>query len=85
MFRNRGKRLSDRAASVYVGSSIEYIDMTSDYDFSKIKDKQTLFDISARVLDGVRGVLDNVCLNAVLMYGDASTTSCMNRWDEMLG
>lgn len=45
-----------------------------DYDLSIMKDKQTLFDITTEVLKGMRGVLETVKPDLVLVHGDTSTT-----------
>lgn len=48
--------------------------VTPDYDLSIMKDKQTLFDITTGVLNGIKGVLEKVCPDVVLVHGDTSTT-----------
>jgi len=45
-----------------------------DYDLSIMKDKQTLFDITTNVLEGMKGVLEEVKPDVVLVHGDTSTT-----------
>lgn len=45
-----------------------------DYDLSIMKDKQTLFDITTKILIKIRGVLEEVKPNVVLVHGDTSTT-----------
>ena len=45
-----------------------------DYDLSIMKEKQTLFDITTGVLDGIRGVLEKEAPDVVLVHGDTSTT-----------
>lgn len=45
-----------------------------DYDLSIMKDKQTLFDITTGVLNGMRSVLEKVKPDVVLVHGDTSTT-----------
>lgn len=45
-----------------------------DYDLSIMKDKQTLFDITADVLSGMRTVLETVHPDIVLVHGDTSTS-----------
>lgn len=44
-----------------------------DYDLSIMKQGQTLFDITANVLNSIGGVLDEVKPNVVLVHGDTST------------
>ena len=48
--------------------------VTPDYDLSVMKDKQTLFDITTNILNGIGGVLDEVKPDVVLVHGDTSTT-----------
>ncbi len=45
-----------------------------DYDLSIMKDGQTLFDITANVLNGLRDILDEARPDVVLVHGDTSTT-----------
>ncbi len=45
-----------------------------DYDLSIMKEKQTLFDITTNILNGIGKVLDEAKPNAVLVHGDTSTT-----------
>lgn len=45
-----------------------------DYDLSVMKDKQTLFDITANILNRIRDVLESVKPDVVLVHGDTSTT-----------
>ena len=45
-----------------------------DYDLSIMKDKQTLFDITTNILNGIGAVLDEVKPDVVLVHGDTSTT-----------
>lgn len=45
-----------------------------DYDLSIMKDSQTLFDITANVLLGMRRVLEEAGPDVVLVHGDTSTT-----------
>lgn len=45
-----------------------------DYDLNIMKDRQTLFDITTNVLNGIRGVLEEVKPDVVLVHGDTSTT-----------
>ena len=45
-----------------------------DYDLSIMKNKQTLFDITTNILNGIGSVLDEVKPDVVLVHGDTSTT-----------
>ena len=45
-----------------------------DYDLSIMKDKQTLFDITTNILNGVKEVLEKEHPDVVLVHGDTSTT-----------
>lgn len=45
-----------------------------DYDLSIMKEKQTLFDITTNILNGIGSVLDKVKPDVVLVHGDTSTT-----------
>lgn len=48
--------------------------VTPDYDLSIMKEGQTLFDITTGVLNGMRGILEEVRPDVVLVHGDTSTT-----------
>ena len=50
-------------------------DVKPDYDLSIMKQKQTLFDITINVLDGIRKVLTEERPDLVLVHGDTTTTS----------
>lgn len=45
-----------------------------DYDLSIMKNKQTLFDITTGILNGIKDVLKKEKPNVVLVHGDTSTT-----------
>ncbi len=45
-----------------------------DFDLSIMKDKQTLFDITSNILQGIGEILDKVLPDVVLVHGDTSTT-----------
>ncbi|MGN1047937.1 MAG: non-hydrolyzing UDP-N-acetylglucosamine 2-epimerase [Eubacteriales bacterium] len=45
-----------------------------DYDLSIMKEKQTLFDITAAILEKIKAVLDTEKPDVVLVHGDTSTT-----------
>lgn len=44
-----------------------------DYDLNIMKDRQTLFDITTNILNGIREVLEKVRPDVVLVHGDTST------------
>ena len=48
--------------------------VTPDYDLSIMRDKQTLFDITTNILNGIGEVLDEVNPDVVLVHGDTSTS-----------
>ena len=45
-----------------------------DYDLSIMRERQTLFDITANVLNGIRPVLEEARPDAVLVHGDTTTS-----------
>ncbi len=45
-----------------------------DYDLSIMKQKQTLFDVTVNILEGIKCVLETVKPDIVLVHGDTSTT-----------
>ena len=45
-----------------------------DYDLNIMKDRQTLFDITTGVLNGIKEVLEKERPDVVLVHGDTSTT-----------
>lgn len=53
---------------------LDAFQVTPDYDLSIMKDKQTLFDITTNILNGIGAVLDEVKPDVVLVHGDTSTT-----------
>ncbi len=53
---------------------LEAFDVKPDYDLSIMKDKQTLFDITTNVLNNIKGVLEEVKPDVVLVHGDTSTS-----------
>ena len=51
-----------------------YFEVVPDHDLSIMKEGQTLFDITTGVLNGMKGVLEKVKPDIVLVHGDTSTT-----------
>ena len=49
-------------------------DVVPDYDLNIMKDRQTLFDITTAILNGIKAVLEEVRPDVVLVHGDTSTT-----------
>ena len=45
-----------------------------DYDLNIMKDRQTLFDITTNILNGIKEVLETEKPDVVLVHGDTSTT-----------
>ena len=48
--------------------------VTPEYDLSIMKDRQTLFDVTTNILNGIKEVLEEVKPDVVLVHGDTSTT-----------
>lgn len=53
---------------------LQAFDVVPDYDLNIMKDRQTLFDITTGVLNGIKDVLEEEKPNVVLVHGDTSTT-----------
>ncbi len=45
-----------------------------DYDLNIMKDRQTLFDITTNILNGIKDILEKEKPDVVLVHGDTSTT-----------
>ena len=53
---------------------LETFGIVPDYDLNIMKDRQTLFDITTGVLNGIKCVLEKAKPDVVLVHGDTSTT-----------
>lgn len=53
---------------------LEAFDVKPDYDLSIMRERQTLFDITTAILNGMREVLEREKPDVVLIHGDTSTT-----------
>lgn len=53
---------------------LETFNVVPDYDLSIMKEKQTLFDITTNILNGIKSVLEKERPDVVLVHGDTSTT-----------
>ncbi|MBR2781482.1 MAG: UDP-N-acetylglucosamine 2-epimerase (non-hydrolyzing) [Eubacteriaceae bacterium] len=53
---------------------LETFGVVPDYDLNIMKDRQTLFDITANILAGIKEVLEKEKPDIVLVHGDTSTT-----------
>ena len=54
---------------------LRIFDVVPDYDLNIMKQGQDLYDITARVLTGMRDVLDEVKPDVVLVHGDTTTST----------
>lgn len=53
---------------------LDVFKVVPDYDLSIMKEKQTLFDVTTNILNGIKDVLDVEKPDIVLVHGDTSTT-----------
>ena len=53
---------------------LDAFSVVPDYNLAIMQERQTLFDITARVLEGMKDVLEKEKPDAVLVHGDTSTT-----------
>ena len=53
---------------------LEIFDVKPDYDLNIMKQGQDLYDVTARVLVGMRDILDTVKPDVVLVHGDTTTS-----------
>jgi len=54
---------------------LEIFEIKTDYDLNIMKQGQDLYDVTARVLVGMRDVLDEVKPDVVLVHGDTTTST----------
>lgn len=54
---------------------LRIFDVTPDYDLNIMKQGQDLYDVTARVLTGMRDVLNEVKPDVVLVHGDTTTST----------
>ena len=54
---------------------LRIFDVTPDYDLNIMKQGQDLYDVTARVLTGMRDVFQNVKPDVVLVHGDTTTST----------
>lgn len=54
---------------------LHIFDITPDYDLNIMKQGQDLYDVTARVLTGMRGILNTVKPDVVLVHGDTTTST----------
>ena len=54
---------------------LRIFDIVPDYDLNIMQQGQDLYDVTARVLVGMRDVLKNVCPDIVLVHGDTTTST----------
>lgn len=53
---------------------LQAFDVVPDYDLSIMKDRQTLFDVTTNILNGIKEILEIEKPDVVLVHGDTSTT-----------
>lgn len=53
---------------------LKVFDVVPQYDLNVMRDGQSLFDITKRVLGGIKEVMENVKPDIVLVHGDTTTT-----------
>ena len=53
---------------------LETFGVIPDYDLNVMKNRQTLFDISVNILNGIKSILEKERPDIVLVHGDTSTT-----------
>ena len=63
---------------------LEVFDIIPDYDLNIMAPNQDLYDITTKVLLGLRDVLKDFCPDTVLVHGD-TTTSMVLHWLHSIG
>ena len=53
---------------------LEAFQVVPDFDLAIMKEKQTLFDITTNILNGIKSIIEKVNPDVVLVHGDTSTT-----------
>lgn len=53
---------------------LEAFGVEPDFDLAIMKERQTLFDVTVSIMNKIRGVLEDVKPDVVLVHGDTSTT-----------
>lgn len=53
---------------------LDTFQIAPDYDLSIMKERQTLFDVTTSILNGMKDLLEKVRPDVVLVHGDTSTT-----------
>ncbi len=54
---------------------LDIFDITPDYDLNIMKQGQDLYDVTTKVLLGMRNILKQVCPDVVLVHGDTTTST----------
>lgn len=54
---------------------LELFEITPDYDLNIMKQGQDLYDVTTRVLTGMRDILKETCPDLVLVHGDTTTST----------
>ncbi len=66
--------MRDRAASGDARSGVETFSIVPDYDLNIMKPGQGLTEITCRILEGLKPVLESFKPDVVLVHGDTTTT-----------
>ncbi len=53
---------------------LDFFKIQSDYDLDLMREAQTLFDITSKVIYGLKGIFEKDCPDLVLVHGDTTTT-----------